>query len=490
MAHDGPLEIGTDRQLFVDDFLIDEARGTARFLHEPAQRAPVIEPDRPWDMNPGSAGFMQDGDRFRAWYRTGNDPSVIVTPGSRETALDPVRYPDATTAYAESVDGIHWEKPNLGLFEIDGSMDNSAIWMGPGANMVPFKDPNPNVPNDERYKAIVRTHDLLALASPDGIHWRLLQQEPILTDGPFDSVNVSLWDDSLGQYVIYARGIGNPDGSSYYDRETDTFKASDGSDTPEKTAGHEFGGGVRWIRRSTSDDFRSWSDLELIDTGEVPDEHHYTNACVKYERAPGIYLMFPSRFVVERTPDSKWARSVGVNDIAFMSSRDGLHFDRSFKEAFIRPGLDRNNWHDRGIYMETGILQTAPTELSMYGMENSHVPSQRIRRYSLRTDGFVSVNAGYVGGEFVTRPMAFKGKELELNYSTSAVGSVRVEVQDDRGNAVPGYRLDDCPEMFGDEIEGAVRWDGGPDVSSLAGKSVRLRFELKDADVYAFKFNS
>ena len=488
MAQDKPLNIGTDRQLFVDDFWLDQAKGTTRVLHEPVRRAPAIEADRPWDLSPCAAGFMQDGDRFRAWYRTGNDSAMIVKGSGQQPVLDPGDYPNATTAYAESLDGVHWEKPNLGLFEIDGSKENSAVWTGPGANMVPFKDSNPDVPDDERYKAVVRTFDLLALGSPDGINWRLLQDEPILTDGPFDSVNVSFWDDSLGEYVVYARGIGNPDGSAYYDRVTDKFEpAADGANA-EKTKGHEFGGGVRWIRRATSKDFRSWSELEPIETGAVPDEHFYTNACVKYERAPGSYLMFPSRFVVERTPDPTWPH-VGVNDIVFMSSRDGLNFDRSFREAFIRPGLDRNNWHDRGIYIETGILQTSPTELSLYGMENSHLPSQRIRRYTLRTDGIVSVNAGYTGGEFVTRPLVFDGKGLELNYSTSAVGTVKVEIQDAQGHPQAGFTLNDCPEMFADEIEGVVRWENGSDVSSLAGKAVRLRFQLNDADIYAFKFN-
>ena len=101
----------------------------------------------------------------------------------------------------------------------------------------------------------------------------------------------------------------------------------------------------------------------------------------------------------------------------------------------------------------------------------------------------MSVNAGYGGGEFVTRPTVFSGRELELNYSTSAVGSMRVEIQDLDGKAIPGFALDDCPEMFADKIEGKVAWEGGGDVSGLAGKPVRLRLALMDADLYAFKFN-
>ena len=171
-----------------------------------------------------------------------------------------------------------------------------------------------------------------------------------------------------------------------------------------------------------------------------------------------------------------------------MSSRDGFTFDRSFLEAFIRPGTDFNNWHDRGIYFEVGILHTSDKEMTMYGMENAHLPTQRIRRYTLRTDGFVSVNGGFKGGEFTTRPFTFSGSELELNYSTSAVGSIKVEMQDADGHALPGYGLDDFPEKFGDEIDGKATWDGGGDVGALAGKAVRLRFVLKDADIFAFKF--
>ena len=112
----------------------------------------------------------------------------------------------------------------------------------------------------------------------------------------------------------------------------------------------------------------------------------------------------------------------------------------------------------------------------------------RIRRYTLRTDGFVSVQAGFGGGEFTTHPMQFEGSELELNYSTSAVGSVRVEIQDADGHALPGYSLEDCPEKFGDEIEGVMAWNGGASLGDLAGKPISLRVALKDADLYAFRF--
>ncbi len=107
----------------------------------------------------------------------------------------------------------------------------------------------------------------------------------------------------------------------------------------------------------------------------------------------------------------------------------------------------------------------------------------------LRTDGFASVNAPWAGGEMLTKPFFFTGKELEINYRTSAPGFVRVEIQDAIGNPIAGYTLGDCQEIIGDEISRIVAWRGGSDVSRLSGQPIRLRFALKDADLYSIKFN-
>ncbi|MGQ9671658.1 MAG: hypothetical protein ACUVV5_00820 [Candidatus Aminicenantales bacterium] len=111
-----------------------------------------------------------------------------------------------------------------------------------------------------------------------------------------------------------------------------------------------------------------------------------------------------------------------------------------------------------------------------------------MRRHTLRLDGFVSVHAGSKRGELVTKPVIFQGQSLVINFSTSAAGTVLVEIQDERGVSIPGYSLSDCPDIYGDEIERAVAWRSGPSLSRLAGKPVRLRFCLKDADLYSFQF--
>jgi hypothetical protein len=376
------------------------------------------------------------------------------------------------TAYAESDYGIHWHKPKLGLIEFDGSTANNLVWKGDIFNLAVFRDDNPDAKPEERYKAIGRKGDLFALVSADGLRWKPASDQPIHSDRPFDSHNIAFWDPVARQYVAYTRGV-----------------RLDGPLGEGMTASF-FQGGVRWVRRSTSRDFLTWSKLEPIQTGKHPREEFYTNSTIRYARAPDYLLMFPSRFASAREPQPGWKHGKGVNDIVLLTSRDGLHFERTFMDAFIRPGLDQGNWHERSLYMERGVLQTSPSELSLYCMQNWRLPSVHIRRYSLRPDGFVSVQAGYDGGELITKPFTFSGKRLYLNYSTSAVGSLRVELQDAAGQPLDGFALDDCPETYGDHVDAAIRWKSTGDVSGLAGKAIRIRLVLRDADLYALRFGA
>ena len=197
--------------------------------------------------------------------------------------------------------------------------------------------------------------------------------------------------------------------------------------------------------------------------------------------------MFPKRFFPERKFHEDW-QADGLSESVFMSSRDGIRWDRRFMEAFIPMGTDQDNWTDRNMYKGVGVVPTGPAEMSVYYIEHYRRPSVHLRRGTLRIDGFASVNAPYAGGELVTKPLTFEGRELMINYSTSAAGSLRVEIQDAEGRPIEGYALDDCPETYGDEIERVVRWGDTTDVSSLAGRPVRLRFAMKDADLYSLQF--
>jgi hypothetical protein len=177
-------------------------------------------------------------------------------------------------------------------------------------------------------------------------------------------------------------------------------------------------------------------------------------------------------------------------DILLASTRGGADFQRTFLEAFIRPGLDLRNWTSRANYAARGIVETDETELSLYVKHNSGYPTSHIRRYTLRPDGFVSVHGPYAGGELVTKPLTFSGKQLRINFSTSAAGGLRVELQTADGKPMPGFALADCPEIIGDRLDHSVTWKSGADLSALAGQPVRLRFELRDAELYSLQFGS
>jgi hypothetical protein len=438
------VEIGSRRELFVDGALIEQMRGVEQRLHSPVPREVALAFDAPWE-GPVSTyvTVFRDEDRFRMYYRG-------QTLGQPETVC-----------YAESDDGIVWRKPSLGRYEFQGSRENNIVWMGRGAhNFAAFKDENPGAPATQRYKAVAGG-PLIALASPDGIAWEPLSDEPVIPKrtwpafrDAFDSQNLAFWDTHQQQYVAYYRIIRD---------------------------------GKRDIARCTSPDFLHWSDPQPLDLGAAPREHLYTNATTTYFRAPHLYLSFPMRFVPERATVAEPEKK-GVAEGVFMTSRDGLHWDRRFMEGFIRPSLEIETWTDRNNMPAWGVVPTSPEEISLYYVEHYRWPTVRLRRATLRTDGFVSVRAPYSGGELLTRPLTFSGRELVLNVATSAAGSVRVEIQDAEGRPLPGYTLADAVEIYGNALERVVAWKGGTDVSALAGQPVRLRFVMQDADLYTLQF--
>lgn len=432
-----PVDIGDRLELFVDDHLVDALTGDAeRRLHHPVPREIVLALDQPWEGQT-CAYFVvfPDGDRFRMYYRGefGGEQACCL---------------------AESADGVHFERVMTGLFDFQGRPTN-VVWTGRGAhNFTPFLDTNPATSADQRYKAVGYSHagnGLGVFGSPDGIHWRELLDHPAITDGDFDSQNVAFWDPRRGLYVDYHR---------------------------------KSRAGVRDIMTCTSPDFLTWSAPVFVEYVDSRAEHMYTNGIIPYFRAPHIYLGFPARFVPERTK-IEGRKDPGVSDAVLMSSRDGLHFQR-WEEGFIRPGLDPEVWTDRNNYPAWGMLATAPGEISLYWTEHYRHPTMRLRRGTIRTDGFVSVHSGGVG-EMLTRPLIFSGERLVVNYATSAVGWLRFELCDEAGEPLPGFSAFDSELLFGNEIEHTVTWRASSDLSALAGRPVRLRAQMQDADLFSIR---
>jgi len=444
---DRRLDIGSRRELFVDDFLIEQHRGTYLKLHPPEPADVALVCDAPWEGNTSAYyTVFADGDRFRMFYRGAHFDEKI-----KKTT-----HPEFT-CYAESKDGIQWIKPKLGIVEFQGSTDNNIILAGAGThNFTPFLDANPACLPDAKYKALAGdSKGLKAYKSADGVHWTRMQEKAVITKGDFDSQNLAFWHPVQKRYIAYHR------------------KGRDG---------------VRDIMMSVSANFLNWNDPRYLEYGDAPNEHLYTNAIQPYFRAPHMLIGFPTRF----QPKNEQVEPV------FMTSRDGLSFKRWSKELVpITAPKDRDG--NRSNYMANGLLQLPGQnrELSVYATEAYYAgPGSRVRRFSLRTDGFVSVHADAPMSEFITKPFTFSGSQLKVNFVTRDGGSIRFEVQDDAGKPLVGYGLADGKPLVGDQIEQTVAWNGTPgnsttdnsSVAAIQNKPIRLRVELQNADLFSIRF--
>ena len=455
-----PIAIESRLEPFLDTYLIGSQANTALRLQTPRPAETVIKFDDHWEGRYCAyVTVFKDGDRYRMYYR--GNPLAGKDGSDWEV-----------TCYAESADGISFTKPELGLHEYEGSKANNIIIANQAPfshNFAPFKDPRPGVPEAELYKAIAGTSEtgLHAFYSADGIHWTK-QDKALITEGAFDSQNVAFWSESEGQYVCYFR------------------------------TWHQGGfKGFRSVSRSTSPDFVNWSAPEAMDFGHTPLEHLYTNQTFPYYRAPHIYVAIAARFMPERRVVSEaQAAAFGVeaqysgdcSDSVLMTSRGGNVYDRTFMDGFLKPGIGLENWTSRTNYPAWGIVPTGDREMSLYVQTNYGQPAAALQRYALRPDGFVAVEAPYAGGEMTTKTLTFTGTSLYLNYATSAAGSIRVELLDGDGVVIPGFEADKSFEIIGNQVERAVEWNGSADISKLAGTPVRVRFVMKDADLYAIQF--
>jgi hypothetical protein len=442
-----PVEIGSRLELLVDDFLIDKLSSDLEFhLHKPVPQKVALITDAPWEGNTSAYyTVFQDGDLMRMYYRGWHHTEIGHKPFHREV-----------TCYAESRDGVTWTKPKLGLIDWNGSKENNIVWDGIGChNFTPFLDSNPECPEDEKYKALGRenrpgkeNNALFAFKSPDGIHWSLMSDEPVITKGAFDSQNLAFWDSEREEYREYHRTFHN---------------------------------GIRDIQTATTQNFLDWPDPVFLSYQGASKQHLYTNTVQPYFRAPHLFVAFPTRFLPEEGDR--------VEPI-LMTSRDGLTFHR-WNEPVIPESAPKDRAGNRSNYMAWGIIQSPdkPNELSVYASEAYYDgPDSRLRRFTFRTDGFVSVRADSHGGEILTKPLVFDGNNLEINFKASASGSIRVEIQNASGEPLKGLGLEDCFLLKGDSIDRRVEWKEKTNLNAISGTPVRLRVVMQNADLFALRF--
>jgi len=488
--------IGNRRQLLFDEKFVQQSKGVEFVVHSPRKSGDIIIASEPgWSLG-GYHCAMHHAGVYHLWYTAGG-----------------------CILYARSKDGIHWEKPNLGLLKDDPTSGLSVapnVVLGRGVGgakggthgLMVFLDPN--APDEEKFRLVCNPEEFNRMvqlfSSPDGIHWKHTHRDVItyrsIKPHHLDSPNVIFWDDRIKKYVAYFRYNVREAGSQ--GRSVGRAESPDFSHFPQV----EDSAIVMRADKQYPQDFDPVRKprISILDT--------YTNGTLKYPGADDAYFMFPTEYYHYTTHLAEFQKQAPVNagalDTRFAASRDGIHWKRYDYRAFVGVGM-KGEFDSRRVYMSYGVVPaTNGRELYMYylGTSETHgwnrddknnrlltaaglAPTgpSAISRVGLRRDGFVSVRAAYAGGEFTTPLLQFTGERLLLNVDTGASGEMRVEMLDEKSEPIPGYSLADCDLIHTtNEINRVVKWRGESDVKQLSGKPVRLRFLMRDVDLYAFQF--
>jgi hypothetical protein len=463
VAEDPParrtLNIGSEKQLLIDDLFFDQSENIRLRLH-PAQKSGEhnVVRDRPWESATLNwFSFLEDDGVYRMWYECYD---VEGWPTINDTSF----------CYCESKDGIHWMKPELGLFEYQGSKANNVLFrqIGPeGAHSrvhgtCVFIDPVARP--ESRYKAISQgmfptppDYRIAGMHSSDGLKWTRYPKPicNLFADSQFSG----FWDDGTEKYTIYGR------------------------------VSHR----GRALGRAEGDDFEHFSDLSLVlapNDNDPPESDLYNSAATKYRYCADIYFMFPSLF----------QHSTQTLDIRLAVSRDGISWTYPDQETpFIALGK-KGEFDSGSLYMGQGIIRRDNELYLYYGgsrlnhaegeLENLTKPdgSRIYSRVTVPLDRFVSAEADANGGFFITPPMIFAGNTLHLNAEIHEGGSAKVAVLDVDGQPFKNRSVKECLPIAGRKNVKQVFWKADGDVSAFAGTPVRLRIELNNANLYSLEF--
>ncbi len=486
-----PISVGSAKQLFLDHRFIEACEDVTLVVNPPVKRRdPVIRSDRPWDaFRIIWYTVAEDRDSFKMWYQAFDNDQWA---GGR-----------SRLCYAVSKDGLEWTKPNLGIVEFKGSKDNNII-IDNIVNSTVFIDPH-GAP-DQRYKLIYTVHtdgkwnDVRLITSSDGIRWRMPGKSVASINA--DTQHAAFWDARIKKYVVFFRVNIADDGTPPF-----PFVKPIQS-TPPVVAPKVMRPG-RAIGRLEMDDIAApWPTdktrtVLAADELDPPDSDIYTHSPYAYPYAADAYFLFPMTYQHFRSNETD-VRNDGVNDGQFCASRDGIHWMRYDRKPYLQRGLPGEpdfgaaqplGWHVRvGNYLYHYYMAWPWT----HGGFRRLTPEQRRNRENWgrefvgaavqRLDGFVSADAPYSGGWLQTPPIVFTGNRLELNINVAAMGEARVEIQDADGKPIPIYQADQCDRILFNDVAYAVKWRGKGDVSSLAGRPVRLRVVMRSAKLYAFQF--
>ena len=515
------VDIGSRRQLLLDDHVIERTEGAQRRLHRPKRygHVPLLEADRPWEQGGngvsllgGTVLYDEEECTFKMWYRNSR---VVRTNAGYETP----HTRGYTSCYAVSEDGLNWEKPDIGQVDFEGSTRNNILPPAIGGSafirrpnlIVDYEDSDPG----RRYKMAYMDEAggrwvLSQGYSADGIQWQMNAGTPTYFQPPIIPNGVLFgWDPNCQRHVFFHR----------------TFTRVP-ADVDGRTVRRDGA-----LVRSTSVDFDGWGDTQQIigrsDTDPPGWEPGHLGVLAALAYTEEIYVGFLdvcTAYHVEDVPEELWSTVYqdehAEHHTELLVSRDGLRWDRVAPQwEFLRPGLWGTwddtivavakpvVWKDEILLYYTGRNLPCGAQLPDHpqsGLLNQVIDGRRmgyaIGLARMRLDGFASIEAYEDGGTMTTRPMRFTGDRLYVNarapqrpFGAAASpsdpwGSVRVELLDVDERPVDSYGCSECEPWTGDEVRDEITWMSRPDLRRLSGQPVRLRFHLRNAALYSFQF--
>lgn len=465
------LSLSINREVFWDDYLADSNLTTAqKRLGTPVKRECVFEFDEGNErMGLSYPHIVKVDGKYRLYYISWN-------PYEENAQFD------MCCCVIESEDGINWTKPELNIYDRPELKKNNVVMTNVLDNMFVFYDTNPDCPKEEKFKALIkecidheRPNKLWCFTSADGYHF---ERSHMITDhGYFDTLNTACYKD--GKYYCFIRSFHN-----VTEREDINFA-------------------IRDVRVLTSNDFKNWTEPKELKYNDDLDYGVYTNNVVPYERAPHIFVGFPTRYHIRhewtknalqmKSCELKKSASVDMEariglcttDAMFMSSRDGENWYR-YNQAFLTPGYENDhNWIYGDCYLTYNMIDSGEENFWMYCHDYTRNKDhhRKLYRYEIRKDGFAYYEATDKECQVVTKPFTFSGKELHINFETSPFGHIFIEVLSESGET-----LATSEEIYGNTIDRMVYLDDGRDFSDFINIPIKLRFTMLDAKLYSIKF--
>ncbi len=535
------LQIGTTPQLFLDDRVIERMEGCRRQFHRPTRSGgnPVISAEEPWEAGPGRNGvylfggtvlFDEQERRYKMWYRSSEVSAVRhgAEPADRPQGVvnsidGPVPFGGYRSCYAESENGLAWEKPDLGMVEYAGSARTNILPPGSGGagfirrpNLIKdYDDPDPA----RRYKmAYADEIDgrwfLQAGYSADGIRWAMAATEGAMLGAqpPYYPLGVLMgWDPARRRYVHFHRKV------------APGLRADvDGRAVRAEAA----------LAMSTSADFDRWeqaADVQFRDEGMDPPgwDIGHAGMLAAFPYTDDLFIGFLdtcSTNVVEDATASDWPALQTEHEQhapELVISRDAVAWTRVAPHwSVLRRGwpgawdseyvvLSKPIVRDDDILiyytgrnLTCGVQHAAHPQFPLLGQVINGVRmGSAIGLATLRRDGFASIDGYDPAGALSTVPLVFAGDRLVINArapeqafgtprgagGSEPFGRLGVEIADDAGQPIEGYRLGQCDWFSGDAVRQIVTWGGRSDVGRLTGRTVRLTFHLQNAALYSFR---